>query len=39
MIDDIVKQLKEEDYEDVSGEISEPTDLGIDLDPLEEPDG
>ena len=24
MIDDIVKQLKQEDYEDVSGEISEP---------------
>jgi len=39
MIDDIVKQLKDEDYEDVSGEISEPTDLGVDLPPLPEPEG
>lgn len=38
MINDIIKQLKQEDYEDISGETQEPSDLGIDLDPLPEPD-
>jgi len=30
MVDDIVKQLKQEDYEDVSGEISEPEPTPVD---------
>lgn len=38
MINDIVKQLKKEDYEDISGETEEPSDLGIDLDPLPQQD-
>jgi hypothetical protein len=34
MIDDIVKQLKKEDYEDVSGESSDTPEIDIDLPPL-----
>jgi len=38
MIDDIVEQLKKEDYEDVSGETSEPIDLGIETTPTTDAD-
>ena len=37
MIDEIVTQLKDEDWEDASGETSEPTDMEIDLPSLPEP--
>jgi len=36
MIDDIVKQLKQEDYEDVSGETSEPIDVDLGTQPTPE---
>jgi hypothetical protein len=36
MIDEIVTQLKDEDWEDASGETSEPIDMGIDLPPAPE---
>jgi len=37
MIDDIVKQLKKEDYEDISGETEDTPDIDVDLPPLPEP--
>ena len=37
MIDDIVNQLKKEDYEDISGETQDTVDVDIDLPPLPEP--